>query len=60
VLADLPDAGITGMAGEVPFHMLAVAADGSHAAVSTTSTSRYAYWDPSLTEPQVREREHVR
>ena len=57
VLSDLPDAG---MADEVPFHMLAVAADGSYAAVSTTATSRYAFWDPSLEEPQVRDREQVR
>lgn len=57
ILNDLPDAG---MDGEVPFHMLAVAADGSHAAKSTTATSRYAFWDPTLREPEVREREQVR
>lgn len=57
VLRDLPD---TGMTEDVPFHMIGVAADGSHAAVSTTATSRYAYWDPGLAEPEVREREQVR
>ena len=57
VLRDLPDAG---MDGDVPFHMIGVAADGTYAAVSTTATSRYAYWDPGLAEPEVRDREQVR
>lgn len=57
VLRDLPDAG---MADEVPFHMIGVGADGTYAAVSTTATSRYAYWDPGLAEPEVRKREQVR
>ncbi|HEX8001104.1 MAG TPA: isoaspartyl peptidase/L-asparaginase [Mycobacteriales bacterium] len=57
VLRDLPDAGTT---GEVPFHMIGVDASGTVAAVSTTATSRYAYWDPGLGEPEVRDREQVR
>jgi beta-aspartyl-peptidase (threonine type) len=57
VLRDLPDAG---MGDEVPFHMIGVGADGTYAAVSTTATSRYAYWDPGLAEPEVRQREQVR
>ncbi|HEU0133048.1 MAG TPA: isoaspartyl peptidase/L-asparaginase [Mycobacteriales bacterium] len=57
VLRDLPDPGMGD--GDVPFHMLSVRADGSHAAVSTTSTSRYAVWEPSLAAPQVRPREQV-
>jgi beta-aspartyl-peptidase (threonine type) len=56
ILGDLPDAGMT---DEVPFHMLAVSADGTYAAASTTATSRYAYWDPGLERPEVRRREHV-
>lgn len=55
VLRDLPDAG---MDGEVPFHMLAVAADGTHAAV-TTMERDYAYWDPTLPAPEIRGRAHV-
>lgn len=57
VLRDLPDAGMT---DDVPFHMLGVDASGIVAAVSTTATSRYAYWDPALDEPVVRDREQVR
>jgi beta-aspartyl-peptidase (threonine type) len=56
VLADLPD---PGMGDEVPFHMLAVAADGTYAAVSTTTTSKYAVWEPALDAPEVRGRTHV-
>lgn len=56
ILADLPDAGMT---DDVPFHMLAVSADGTYAAASTTTTSKYAYWDPALEQPEVRPREHV-
>jgi beta-aspartyl-peptidase (threonine type) len=56
VLRDLPDAG---MAEAVPFHMLAVAADGTYAAVSTTTTSRYVVWDDTMREPEVRARAHV-
>jgi beta-aspartyl-peptidase (threonine type) len=56
VLADLPD---PGMGDDVPFHMLGVTPDGRHAAVSTTTTSRYAIWDPSLAAPEVRPRAHV-
>jgi beta-aspartyl-peptidase (threonine type) len=56
VLADLPD---PGMGGDVPFHMLAVAAGGGYAAVSTTTTSGYAIWEPALPEPEVRPRTHV-
>ena len=56
VLTDLPD---PGMGDEVPFHMLAVAADGTYAAVSTTTTSRYAVWEPALAAPEVRQRAHV-
>ena len=56
VLRDLPD---PGMGGDVPFHMLAVTPDGGHAAVSTTTTSRYAIWEPSLDAPEVRPRAHV-
>jgi beta-aspartyl-peptidase (threonine type) len=56
VLADLPD---PGMGDEVPFHMLGVTPDGRYAAVSTTTTSQYAVWEPSLDEPQVRPRAHV-
>jgi beta-aspartyl-peptidase (threonine type) len=55
VLADLPD---PGMDEEVPFHMLAVAPDGSHAAV-TTMQREYAFWDAALDEPEIRERAHV-
>jgi L-asparaginase / beta-aspartyl-peptidase len=56
LLRDLPD---PGMGDEVPFHMLGVAADGTYAAVSTTTTSRYAVWEPSLPAPEVRPRAHV-
>lgn len=56
VLSDLPD---PGMGETVPFHMLAVSATGTYAAVSTTATSRYAIWDPSLPEPEVRSRTQV-
>jgi beta-aspartyl-peptidase (threonine type) len=56
LLRDLPD---PGMGDEVPFHMLAVSADGTYAAVSTTATSKYAVWEPSLAEPEVRERAQV-
>jgi beta-aspartyl-peptidase (threonine type) len=56
VLADLPD---PGMGDSVPFHMLAVTPDGRYAAVSTTTTSEYAVWEPALDAPEVRPRAHV-
>jgi beta-aspartyl-peptidase (threonine type) len=56
VLDDLPD---PGMGDTVPFHMLGVRADGTYAAVSTTTVSRYAVWEPSLASPEVRPRMQV-
>jgi beta-aspartyl-peptidase (threonine type) len=56
VLRDLPD---PGMGEVVPFHMLAVRADGTYAAVSTTDASRYAVWEPTMDAPEVRPRTQV-
>jgi len=56
LLEDLPEVAIT---GETPLHVLALHPDGRHAAVSTATDSRYAYWDDLLGEPEERARTNV-
>lgn len=56
-LRDLPDPGVG--TRTVPLHVVALNAEGEHVAASTRSTAMYAYWDPSLPEPELRRRTHV-
>lgn len=53
-LADLPDAGIP--EADTPVSVLAVDRAGNHAAASTTSGRRYAYWDETLDGPELHDR----
>jgi len=57
VLTDLPDAGMGGL--ETPLHVLAMDSGGRHGAFSTTSASRYVYWDSDHSNAVVRNRIYV-
>jgi beta-aspartyl-peptidase (threonine type) len=57
VLGDLPDAGMG--TSETPLHLLTMDRHGVAGAFSTTASSKFAYWDDDLDEPDVRPRTAV-